>query len=128
MLADLRQAERFIFLEYFIIEEGLFWNSILDILREKAAHGVEVRLFYDDMGCMTTLPGHYARTLNAWGIRAVPFSVLRGNADSKINNRSHRKLLIIDGKVGYTGGINLADEYINAYEKYGHWKDTGVRL
>lgn len=128
MLADLRQAERFIFLEYFIIEEGLFWNAILDILREKAAHGVEVRLVYDDMGCMTTLPGHYARTLNAWGIRAVPFSVLRGNADSEINNRSHRKLLIIDRKVGYTGGINLADEYINAYEKYGHWKDTGVRL
>lgn len=128
MLADLRQAERFIFLEYFIIEKGLFWNAILDILREKAAHGVEVRLVYDDMGCMTTLPGDYARTLNVWGIRAVPFSVLRGNADSEINNRSHRKLLIIDGKVGYTGGINLADEYINACEKYGHWKDTGIRL
>lgn len=128
MLRDLQTAERFIFLEYFIIEEGLFWNSILDILKEKAAQGVEVKLIYDDIGCMMTLPGNYYQTLRDFGIEAVPFAFLKGNADSEFNNRSHRKLLIIDGKIGYTGGVNLADEYINAIVKYGHWKDIGIRL
>ena len=128
MLADLRQAERFIFLKYCIIEEELFWNAILDILWEKAAQGVEVRLVHDDMGCMITLPGSYARMLRSYGFRAVSYPVLRGNTDSEIYSRSHRKLLIINGKVGCTGGINLADNSISACEKYGHWKDTGVRL
>ncbi|MBQ9783668.1 MAG: cardiolipin synthase [Clostridia bacterium] len=128
MLEDLHKAEHFIFMEYFIIEEGHFWNSVLEILKEKAASGVDVRVVYDDIGCMTTLPGNYAKTLNALGIRATPFSRLRGNADSEFNNRSHRKILVIDGTVGYTGGINLADEYINEVERFGHWKDTGLRL
>ena len=128
MLEDLRRAEKFIFLEYFIIEEGLFWNSVLHILREKAAAGVEVRLVYDDIGCMTTLPGDYWKTLQAQGIQATPFALLRGNADSEFNNRSHRKILVIDGRVGYTGGANIADEYINKVVKYGHWKDTGLRM
>lgn len=85
-------------------------------------------MVYDDIGCMAVLPGNYYKILRSYGIEAIPFSVLRGNADSEFNNRSHRKILVIDGKVGYTGGINLADEYINAFAKYGHWKDTGVRL
>lgn len=128
LLADLRNAESFIYMEYFIIEEGKFWNSILDILREKAASGVDVKVVYDDIGCMMTLPGDYCKTLRAYGIKATPFSRLKGNADSEFNNRSHRKITVIDGKVGYTGGINLADEYINEFEKHGHWKDTGIRL
>ena len=128
MLTDLETAEKFIFMEYFIIEEGKFWNSILEILKEKAAQGVDVRVVYDDIGCMMTLPGDYHRTLKAYGIQATPFSRLRGNADSEFNNRSHRKILVIDGKVGYTGGVNIADEYINEVERFGHWKDTGVRL
>ena len=128
MLEDLRRAQHFIYMEYFIIEEGRFWNSILDILKEKAAHGVKVRVLYDDIGCMTTLPGDYAKSLAAFGIQATPFSRMRGNADSEFNNRSHRKILVIDGTVGYTGGVNLADEYINAVVKFGHWKDTGIRL
>ena len=128
MMEDLKKAEKFIFLEYFIIEEGLFWNSILAILKEKAAAGVEVRLVYDDIGCMTTLPGDYWRQLQACGIQATPFALLRGNADSEFNNRSHRKILVIDGKIGYTGGVNIADEYINEVVKYGHWKDAGLRL
>ena len=128
MLTDLQKAEKFIFMEYFIIEEGKFWNSILDVLKEKAARGVDVRVVYDDIGCMMTLPGDYHKTLNSYGIKATPFSRLRGNADSEFNNRSHRKILVIDGKVGYTGGVNIADEYINEVEKYGHWKDTGIRL
>ena len=128
MLEDLRGAKKFIFLEYFIIEEGLFWNSILEILKEKAAQGVEVKVVYDDIGCMTKLSGDYYRTLRAFGIDATPFSKLRGNADSEFNNRSHRKILVIDGTVGYTGGVNIADEYINQVEKFDHWKDTGIRL
>lgn len=128
LLRDLEAAERFIYIEFFIIEEGIFWNSILEILKRKAAAGVEVRVLYDDIGCMLTLPGNYYKQLGKFGIEAVPFSILKGNADSEFNNRSHRKIAVIDGKIGYTGGINLADEYINAYEKYGHWKDTAIRL
>ena len=128
MLKDLENAEKFIYMEYFIIDEGKFWSSILDILKKKAAEGVEIKVLYDDIGCMMTLPGDYHKTLNTWGIEAIPFSRLRGNADSEFNNRSHRKILVIDGKVGYTGGVNIADEYINEITKYGHWKDTGVRL
>ena len=128
MLPDLEKAERFIFMECFIIEEGRFWNSILDILKQKAASGVTVRVLYDDIGCMSTLPGDYAKTLRSYGIEATPFSRMRGQADGEFNNRSHRKICVIDGKVGYTGGVNIADEYINEVVKFGHWKDTGIRL
>lgn len=128
MLKDLEMAEKFVYMEYFIIEEGKFWNSILDILKQKAAAGIEVKVLYDDIGCMMTLPGDYHKTLKSYGIEATPFSRLRGNADSEFNNRSHRKILVIDGKVGYTGGVNIADEYINEVVKFGHWKDTGIRL
>ena len=128
MLTDLEKAEKFIFMEYFIIEEGKFCNSILDILKHKAASGVVVRVLYDDIGCMSTLPGDYAKTLRSYGIEAVPFSRMRGQADGEFNNRSHRKICVIDGKVGYTGGVNIADEYINEIVRFGHWKDTGIRL
>lgn len=128
LLEDLRTAEKFIFMEYFIIEEGIFWNSILDILKEKATAGVEVRVVYDDIGCMMTLPGNYDKILKGCGIDAVPFSKLKGNADSEFNNRSHRKITVIDGRIGYTGGVNIADEYINETVKFGHWKDAGIRL
>lgn len=128
MLEDLQTAEKFIYMEYFIIEEGKFWNSILDILKQKAAEGVEIKVLYDDIGCMMTLPGNYCKTLRTYGIEAVPFSRLRGQADSEFNNRSHRKIMVIDGKIGYTGGVNIADEYINEVIKFGHWKDIGIRL
>lgn len=128
MLTDLKNARRFIFMEYFIIEEGKFWNSILEILKEKAAQGVEVRVVYDDIGCMSTLPGNYFKKLRKMGIDATPFSFLRGQADSEFNNRSHRKITVIDGYIGYTGGINIADEYINEKTRFGHWKDGGIRI
>ena len=128
MLEDLRGAEKFIYMEYFIVEEGKFWNSILEILREKAASGVEVRVMYDDIGCMSTLPGDYHRTLRSYGIQATPFSRMKGAADSEFNNRNHRKILVIDGKIGYTGGVNIADEDINEIVRFGHWKDTAIRL
>ena len=128
MLEDLKKAERYIFMEYFIVEEGHFWNSILDVLKEKAAKGLEVRVLYDDVGCMLTLPGNYYKTLQSYGINALPFSRLKGQADNEFNNRSHRKITVIDGIVGYTGGVNIADEYINEKQMYGVWKDVGIRL
>ncbi|MBQ8826840.1 MAG: cardiolipin synthase [Oscillospiraceae bacterium] len=128
MLEDLKKAGKFIFLEYFIIEEGIFWNGIFEILKEKAAQGVEVRVVYDDVGCMLTLPGDYYKTLQSYGIKAVRFSPLKGQADNEFNNRSHRKIMVIDGKIGYTGGVNIADEYINEKKLFGKWKDVGIRL
>ena len=128
LLNDLRNARKFIFMEYFIIEEGILWNEILEILKEKAQNGVEVRLVYDDIGCMKTLPGNYFKILRKMGIDATPFSFLRGQADSEFNNRSHRKITVIDGSIAYTGGINLADEYINKRMRFGHWKDGGIKI
>ena len=128
LLKNLKRATKFIYLEYFIIEEGKFWDSILDILKEKAKQGVDVKVAFDDIGCMATLPENYAKHLKKFGIEATPFSRLKGQADSEFNNRNHRKITVIDGIVGYTGGINIADEYINDFEKYGHWKDVGLRL
>ncbi len=128
LINDLKKAEKFIFMEYFIIEEGVFWNSILEVLKEKAQQGLDVRVVYDDIGCMTTLPGNYSKLLKSFGIKATPFSRLKGSADSEFNNRNHRKITVIDNVVGYTGGINIADEYINKVVKFGHWKDVGIRL
>ena len=128
LLADLRSAQKFIFMEYFIVEEGKFWNSILAILKQKAADGLEVKVVYDDIGCMSTLPGNYAKRLKKFGIEATPFSRLRGSADGEFNNRSHRKITVIDGVIAYTGGVNIADEYINEVKRFGHWKDVGLRL
>ena len=128
ILSDLENAKDYIFLEYFIIEEGLFWNSILEILKEKAKNNVEVKVIYDDIGCMNTLKGNYYKTLRKFNIECVLFSKLKAAADGEFNNRSHRKMLVIDGKIAYTGGINLADEYINKVRRFGHWKDTGIRV
>ena len=128
LLIDLKNAKRFIYLEYFIIEDGEFWQSILKILKEKAQDGVDVKIVYDDIGCICTLPGNFSKILSKYKISAVPFSRLKGNADNEFNNRSHRKIAVIDGYIGYTGGINIADEYINKKERFGHWKDVGLRL
>ncbi|KXT85119.1 Cardiolipin synthetase [Streptococcus sp. DD11] len=128
MLEDLRAAEKFIFLEFYIIDEGLMWDSILQVLTEKAAQGVEIKLLYDDIGCMATLPGDYTRKLRRLGIDAHKFNKVIPRMTVAYNNRDHRKILVIDGQIGYTGGINLADEYINHIERFGHWKDGGIRL
>ena len=128
LIFDLKKAEKFIFLEFFIIEYGKFWSSIYKILKEKASCGVDVRIVYDDIGCMRTLPTTFSKNLKKDGIVALPFSRLKGSADSEFNNRSHRKMVIIDGKIAYTGGFNLADEYVNLIERFGHWKDSGIRV
>ena len=128
MLEDLKRAEKFIFLEYYIVEEGLMWDSILEILEEKAAQGVEVKMLYDDIGCMVTLPGDYTVYLRSKGIDAHKFNKVIPRMTVAYNNRDHRKILVIDGQIAYTGGINLADEYINHIERFGHWKDSGIRI
>lgn len=125
---ELEKAEVFIFLEYFIIEEGVFWDTILEILLRKSAEGVEVRLLFDDLGCAQTLPRNYYRTMNGLGIACRTFGRIKPLFSTAYNNRDHRKILVIDGRVAFSGGINLADEYINEVEKYGHWKDCVFRL
>ncbi len=126
--AELQKARKFIFLEYFIIEGGLMWDSILTILKEKAAEGVDVRVMYDGAGCINTLPLHYGRTLNEYGIKSCMFNPMIPILSARHNFRDHRKIAVIDGATGFVGGINLADEYINEVEKHGHWKDAAVML
>lgn len=128
MLEELRKAKRFIFLEFFIVAEGRMWNSVLEILEEKAKQGVDVRVIYDDVGSLTTLPYDYDRRLEKKGIRCISFNPFKPVLSIVMNNRDHRKIMVIDGKVGFTGGVNLADEYINEKVRYGHWKDTAVML
>ena len=128
MLQELRKAEKFIFLEYFIIENGEMWGAILEILKDKAAHGVDVRVIYDDFGCITRLPMRYARTLARYNIRCRSFNPYIPILSSRLNNRDHHKYMIIDGKVGFTGGINRADEYTNRITRFGYWKDSAIML
>lgn len=128
MLEDLKKAKHYIFLEYFIIEEGIMWNSILEILEQKVKEGVDVRLIYDDVGCVSLLPFHYAELMEKKGIKCIAFNRFVPFISLVMNNRDHRKIMVIDGHTAYNGGINLADEYINVKKRFGHWKDTGVRL
>ena len=128
LLRDLETAEHYIFLEYFIVSEGAMWDAIFEILRRKAYEGVDVRLLYDDMGCFLTLPPDFDRHLEENGIKCSVFNPFTPFVSAMQNNRDHRKICSIDGKIAYTGGINLADEYINRIEKHGHWKDSALRL
>ena len=128
MLTELEQAEHSIFLEYFIIHPGVMWDGILEILERKAAQGVDVRVLYDDIGCLFTLPKHYAKTLQEKGIACKVFNPFRPVISLRLNNRDHRKICVIDGHTAFTGGVNLSDEYANLVRVYGVWKDTAVRL
>lgn len=128
LLLELEKAQRYIFLEYFIIQEGKMWNSILEVLERKAAQGVDVRVIYDDFGCLKTLPTGYEKTLREKGIKCYVFNPFTPMLLIRMNNRDHRKIAIIDGHTAFCGGINLADEYINAFEKHGHWKDASIML
>lgn len=128
MLTELKKAEKFIFMEYFIVEEGYMWGAILKILVEKAKAGVDVRVMYDGMCEMSTLPADYCKLLAAQGIKAKAFSPIIPVVSSHFNYRDHRKILVIDGKVAFNGGVNLADEYINHIERFGHWKDTALMI
>lgn len=128
LVQDLEQAEHFIFLEYFIIHPGIMWDTILDILLRKAAQGVDVRLIYDDVGSVSTLPLGYAKKLEAQGIQAIAFNPFIPVYSTVMNNRDHRKITVIDGVTGYVSGLNLADEYVDRKERFGYWKDNALRL
>lgn len=126
MLEELEKAEKYIFIEYFIISEGEMWNRIHDILKKKVRDGVDVRIIYDDIGCIMTLKRDFAAQLEAEGIKCRVFHRFVPVLSSRQNNRDHRKICVIDGKVAFTGGINIADEYINTIVKYGYWKDNAI--
>ena len=128
MLEDLKRAEHFIFLEYFIINPGKMWDPILEILTEKAQAGVDVRVMYDDMGSISYIPRNYPDILKERGIRCISFNRYRPIYSVVMNHRDHRKILVIDGNVAYTGGMNFADEYIGECERFGVWKDNALRL
>lgn len=130
MLDELKKAEKFILVEYFIIAHGRMWNELLRILIEKAMQGVKVRIIYDDFGCMMTLPPKYDRYLESLheNIKCMTFNDVVPFFAMRMNNRDHRKILVIDGKVAFTGGINLADEYIAEKVRFGYWKDSGVKV
>jgi cardiolipin synthase len=128
VLQELEKAEKYIFLEFFILREGNMLNPILEILERKAADGLDVRVMYDDLGCFLTLPGDFRNRLSLRGIKTFVFNPFRPIVSSLQNNRDHRKIISIDGKIAFTGGLNIADEYINAFERFGHWKDSAIML
>lgn len=128
MKADLEKAEEYIFMEYFIIEDGEAFRQLREILARKVKQGVKVRLLYDDFGSIGYVNMKFARGLNAEGIQCRVFNPAVPVLNLFMNNRDHRKITVIDGKVGYTGGFNLADGYFDLEHPYGDWKDTGIRL
>lgn len=125
---ELNKAKRYIFMEYFIIEQGQMWNEIYHILREKISEGVEVRLMYDDIGTIHKLPSRFSRDLERLGVKCVKFNSFVPIVSAFHNNRDHRKMTIIDGKIGFMSGLNIADEYINLKQPFGYWKDTGIKI
>ncbi|MDD8048656.1 MAG: cardiolipin synthase [Thomasclavelia sp.] len=128
LIKELKKAQHFIFMEYFIVHDGKMFSEILSILEEKVKQGVEVRFMYDDVGCANTLPNKYYLQLRKKGIQSIAFNPFKPIISVAMNNRDHRKITVIDGNVGFCGGFNLADEYINQKERFGHWKDTGVMI
>lgn len=128
LVNQLRKAEKFIFLEYFIVGKGYMWDTILEVLKAKVKEGVEVRFMYDGMNSLLRLPYQYPKQMEEYGIQCHVFAPIRPALSTEQNNRDHRKIVVIDGKVAFTGGINLADEYINQKPRFGHWKDTAVMI
>jgi cardiolipin synthase len=127
-LEEPKKAKHFIFIEYFIIDLGSSWDEVLAILKQKVSEGVEVKLIYDDFGCMGKLPWHTDRKLNQMGIETYRFNPVRPALIVQMNNRDHRKICVIDNNVAFTGGVNIADEYMNRIERYGYWKDSAVMI
>ena len=128
ILKDLRSAEKFIFMEYFIIGSGVMLDQILDILKEKVKHGVVVRIIYDDFGSINAIPPHFIKEMESIGIQTRRFNPYKPMLSVIMNDRDHRKILVVDGRVAHTGGYNIADEYINKKIRFGYWKDAGIRV
>ncbi len=128
IIEELEKAKKYIFMEYFIIERGEMWNSILEILKRKVKEGVEVRVMYDDLGTIYKLPNNYPKRLKKFGIKCVKFNSFIPIMSALHNNRDHRKITIIDGEVAFVSGLNIADEYINVVQPLGYWKDSGIKI
>lgn len=128
LIKDLKNAKHYILMEYFIVSDGFMFDTILNILKGKVKDGVEVRFIYDDVGSLTTVPYRFEKTLESYGIQCAVFNPFVPVLSMALNHRDHRKICVIDGYIGYSGGFNIADEYINAKMRFGHWKDTGIRL
>lgn len=128
LLEELEKAEKFIFMEYFIVAEGQMWDSVLEVLKRKVQEGVEVRFLYDGTCSISLLPYNYPKKLQAYGIKCKIFNPIRPALTTVQNNRDHRKIVVIDGRIAFTGGINLADEYIGELERFGVWKDTALMI
>ena len=128
LVKELETAKSFIFFEYFIIKDGEFWDAVLEVLKRKAQEGVDVRVVYDDFGCGLTLKTRYFKKLEELGIKTVVFNRLTPFFSTRMQNRDHRKICVIDGNTGFTGGINIGDEYINVKNRFGYWKDSAVKL
>ena len=130
MLEEIEKAEKFILVEYFIIAHGVMWSAIRKALIAKAMQGVQIRIIYDDFGCMMTLPPNYEKYMESLheNIKCMTFNTVVPFFAVRMNHRDHRKMLVIDGKVAFTGGINLADEYIAKKQRFGYWKDTGLKI
>lgn len=128
IIARLEQAEEFIFIEYFIVADGVLLDRVFEILARKAKSGVDVRLIYDDMGCHSVFSGKMKRAITKSGVKLFAYNRLMPWFNVGLNYRDHRKIVVVDGKTAYTGGCNLADEYINEKRMYGYWKDVGIRL
>lgn len=128
LIKKLKSAKKFIFMEYFIVHEGIMWDTILEILVSKAKEGLDIRIIYDDVGCINTLPPKYNKMLESLNIKCVIFNPFIPILSSVVNNRDHRKITIIDGNIAFTGGINLADEYINKVVRFGYWKDSAIMI
>lgn len=128
MLTDLAKAKKFILLEFFIVSDGVLLTRILDILKKKASEGLDVRLIYDDMGSHGTLRRHTKKEIKKSGIKLVTFNKLVPLFNLALNIRDHRKIVVIDGEIGYTGGTNLSDEYVGEKRTHGYWKDEGIRI
>ena len=128
MIKELKRAKKFIFIEYFVISKGKMWNTILNILIEKARDGLDVRIIYDDIGSIKALTSNYPKELEQYNIKCIQFNKVNPLAGIIMNNRDHRKIMVIDGRVAFSGGINISDEYINLKERFGKWKDNGIKV
>ncbi|MDO4942359.1 MAG: cardiolipin synthase [Lachnospiraceae bacterium] len=128
VLEELKKAEHYIFMEYFIVKEGSMLDEILEILKEKVKQGVEVRFMYDDVGCISELDTSFCKEMQSYGISCMQFNAFIPIVSTAWNNRDHRKILVIDGNTAFTGGFNIADEYVNRIERFGYWKDSGVMV
>ncbi|MCL2069340.1 MAG: phospholipase D-like domain-containing protein, partial [Oscillospiraceae bacterium] len=128
MMRQVEKAEHYIFLEYFIVRPGYMWDVLLEALKRKAAGGVAVYMMYDDVGSIASMNRRRGREIREAGIKLQAFNKFRPHVSTLLNSRDHRKVMVVDGKTAFCGGINIADEYINKIKRLGHWKDTGVRL